>query len=168
MYIILNGKGADVCSNAVSYTHLDVYKRQLPPYVIFGDSTLREMASKYPINREQMLEITGVGGTKYEKYGNEFESLIKEYVIDNNIKLENENDKIDEKTKKYDNDVLEVQTDVDLYENLRSIRNDLAERANTLPQAILSMSTLKEISGRYPNCLLYTSIYKKRIIRFEK
>ena len=128
-------------------------EHKVPPYVIFGDATLREMASKYPINREQMLEITGVGGTKYEKYGDEFESLIKEYVIDNNIKLENENDKIDEKTKKYDNDVLEVQTDVDLYENLRSIRNDLAERANTLPQAILSMSTLKEISGRYPKTL---------------
>ena len=128
-------------------------EHNVPPYVIFGDATLREMASKYPVNREQMLEITGVGATKYEKYGDEFKSLIKEYVMDNNIKLENENDKNDEKAKNHDSDILEVQTDVELYENLRSIRNDLAEKANTLPQSILSMNTLKEISGRYPRTL---------------
>ena len=129
-------------------------EHNVPPYVIFGDATLREMASKYPSNREQMLEITGVGGTKYERYGNEFENLIKEYVIDNNIKLENENDKSsDKKIKNHESDILEVQTDIDLYKSLRSIRNDLAKKANTLPQAILSMNTLKEISGRYPKTL---------------
>ena len=39
------------------------------PYMVFGDATLKNMTSSYPINKEEMLNISGVGEIKYEKYG---------------------------------------------------------------------------------------------------
>jgi ATP-dependent DNA helicase RecQ len=44
----------------------------VPAYVVFHDSTLREMASRLPRTRSQMLEVTGVGPVKFERYGDAF------------------------------------------------------------------------------------------------
>ena len=52
------------------------------PYMIFGDGTLREMSIKYPITKEEILEISGVGEIKYERYGERFIEVIKLYVIE--------------------------------------------------------------------------------------
>ncbi len=57
----------------------------VPPYFIFSDSTLKEMSVKYPIEKEHILEISGVGQIKYEKYGEVFISFIKNYVLENKI-----------------------------------------------------------------------------------
>ena len=51
----------------------------LPPYVIFHDKTLVEMATMKPNNRPQMLGITGVGAAKMEKYGNIFLEVIQSF-----------------------------------------------------------------------------------------
>ncbi|MDQ0483584.1 DNA helicase RecQ [Guptibacillus hwajinpoensis] len=51
-------------------------KDNVPPYVVFADSTLREMSAKTPSTREEMLEIKGVGDMKYEKYGKDFLELL--------------------------------------------------------------------------------------------
>ncbi|WP_034257001.1 DNA helicase RecQ [Adhaeribacter aquaticus] len=53
---------------------------QVPPYVIFSDSTLQEMAQEKPTNRVAMLAITGVGMVKYENYGHEFINEIIQFV----------------------------------------------------------------------------------------
>lgn len=58
----------------------------IPPYIIFSDKTLREMSTYLPVNREEMLEINGVGTSKYEKYGKVFENLIQEFIYNENIK----------------------------------------------------------------------------------
>ncbi|MEN6327192.1 MAG: DNA helicase RecQ [Syntrophomonas sp.] len=55
-------------------------QHNLPPYVIFPDTTLREMCSRLPLEREDMLQITGVGEIKFERYGPQFLELIKHYV----------------------------------------------------------------------------------------
>lgn len=57
----------------------------LPPYIIFPDSTLREMSEHYPTDKGAMLSIKGVGHTKFELYGRQFLDLINEYVQENNI-----------------------------------------------------------------------------------
>ena len=44
----------------------------IPPYVVFSDKTLRELAVEQPKSRRQMLEIHGVGEVKFERYGEEF------------------------------------------------------------------------------------------------
>jgi len=49
-----------------------------PPYTIFSDKTLHEMAKYLPTDYEGMLDISGVGEKKYEKYGIQFLEVIKE------------------------------------------------------------------------------------------
>ena len=57
----------------------------VPPYVIFSDKTLVEMAVYFPQARESLLNISGVGKVKYERYGAAFLAIIKEYSRANEI-----------------------------------------------------------------------------------
>ena len=49
----------------------------VPPFVVFGDATLRDMAKRRPRNRTEMLNVSGVGQVKYEKYGEPFLAVTK-------------------------------------------------------------------------------------------
>lgn len=60
-------------------------KLNLPPFVIFQDPSLEDMATQYPITMEEMQNITGVGMGKARKFGAEFLDLIKRYVEDKEI-----------------------------------------------------------------------------------
>ncbi|MCX6279771.1 MAG: DNA helicase RecQ [Bacteroidetes bacterium] len=60
-------------------------KEKLPPFVIFQDPSLEDMAIQYPISIEEMKQITGVGAGKALKYGKPFLELIKDYVEENEI-----------------------------------------------------------------------------------
>lgn len=62
-------------------------KEAVPPYVIFSDATLKELSTKYPQSKEQMLMITGIGEKKFEKYGELFINEIEKYVEANNIEV---------------------------------------------------------------------------------
>ena len=57
----------------------------LPPYVIFSEVSLQDMATQYPISMEELTNITGVGQGKAEKFGTPFIETIKEYVEENEI-----------------------------------------------------------------------------------
>lgn len=61
---------------------------EVPAYVIFGDKTLKELASKLPLTKENMLDINGVGLVKFEKYGKSFLSLCKSIKEEFGEKLE--------------------------------------------------------------------------------
>lgn len=63
-------------------------EHEVPAYVIFGDKTLKELASKLPLTKEDMLDINGVGLVKYEKYGKNFLSLCKSIKEEFGEKLE--------------------------------------------------------------------------------
>ncbi len=120
----------------------------VPPYVIFGDATLKEMTVKYPVNKEQMLNISGVGEIKYKKYGEIFENEIKKFVKENNIEISNE---INEKEEvKMESIHLDINTNEELFNKLDEIRHEFAKKENTIPKMIISKNSLKEISGRYP------------------
>jgi ATP-dependent DNA helicase RecQ len=60
-------------------------QKNLPPFVIFQDPSLEEMATNYPISIDELKNITGVGAGKATKYGKPFIDLIKKYVDDNEI-----------------------------------------------------------------------------------
>ncbi len=60
-------------------------KEKLPPFVIFQDPSLEDMAIQYPVTIDELKQITGVGSGKALKYGKPFLSLIKEYVEENEI-----------------------------------------------------------------------------------
>ena len=60
-------------------------KLGVPPFVVFQDPSLEDMALKYPITMEELTNTHGVGEGKAKKYGNEFIELIARYVEDNDI-----------------------------------------------------------------------------------
>ena len=60
-------------------------KLEVPPFVIFQDPSLEDMALKYPVDTEELLNIHGVGEGKAKKYGKPFLQLIQQYVEDNDI-----------------------------------------------------------------------------------
>jgi ATP-dependent DNA helicase RecQ len=60
-------------------------QKGLPPFVIFQDPSLEEMCTHYPINTEELKQISGVGAGKALKFGAPFADLIKKYVEDNDI-----------------------------------------------------------------------------------
>ncbi|MBA9076931.1 MULTISPECIES: DNA helicase RecQ [Rufibacter] len=57
----------------------------LPPYVLFQDPSLKEMATTYPTTREDLAHIAGVGMGKVQKFGKPFLELIAKYVEENDI-----------------------------------------------------------------------------------
>ncbi|MBO3097653.1 DNA helicase RecQ [Gelidibacter pelagius] len=57
----------------------------VPPFVIFQDPSLEDMALKYPITLEELSNVHGVGDGKAKKYGKDFIALIAEYVEENDI-----------------------------------------------------------------------------------
>jgi len=93
------------------------------PFMIFHDSTLKEMASYFPISKESMLMIKGVGAKKYESYGEEFLSIIKDYALDKDI----------------------LSIDVEKEEK---VREDLVDRYKLTYDAYLEGLSLKEISEK--------------------
>ncbi len=65
-------------------------KENLPPFVIFQDPSLEDMAIQYPVTMEELTQITGVGTGKAQKYGQPFLNLIKNYVDENEIMRPND------------------------------------------------------------------------------
>ncbi len=60
-------------------------EKSVPPYVIFQDPSLEDMATQYPISMNDMNKISGVSQGKAMRYGKSFVELIKEYVEENEI-----------------------------------------------------------------------------------
>ena len=89
--IAIGSKGSAGAADEVLFSLLkDLVKKTakakgLPPYVIFQEISLQEMAIQYPITMDEMIKITGVGAGKAAKYGKPFIELIKKYVSDNDI-----------------------------------------------------------------------------------
>lgn len=65
-------------------------KKDLPPYVIFQDESLEEMASSYPTTMEEISHIPGVGQGKANKFGKPFVELIEKYTEENDITVAHE------------------------------------------------------------------------------
>lgn len=55
----------------------------LPPYIIFNDKTLIDMVIKTPLDRGQMLNVSGIGEAKFSKYGERFIEAVREFVDEN-------------------------------------------------------------------------------------
>ena len=64
--------------------------KNLPPFVIFQDPSLEEMATTYPSNQEEMSQINGVGMGKVVKFGKPFLDVINRYVEENEIETARE------------------------------------------------------------------------------
>jgi len=65
----------------------EAQKHELPPYAVFQEPSLEEMATTYPTTNASLLTINGVGQGKAKKFGKPFIDLINKYVKDNNITI---------------------------------------------------------------------------------
>jgi len=88
--IIVPQKGGGAADEALFNILKDLRKsiakeKKLPPYVIFQDPSLEDMATRYPITMDELTNISGVGQGKAEKFGEEFLEVIERYVEDNGI-----------------------------------------------------------------------------------
>lgn len=63
-------------------------EQNIPPYIVFSDRSLRDMAAQRPQNAEDMLSISGVGETKLQRYGRQFLNLIRRHLEENPEKAE--------------------------------------------------------------------------------
>ncbi|RIU95055.1 DNA helicase RecQ [Oceanobacillus picturae] len=54
-------------------------EKDVPPYVLFSDATLKELSRYFPVTKEDMLTIKGIGEKKYEQYGETFLQVIQEW-----------------------------------------------------------------------------------------
>ncbi len=54
-------------------------KENIPPYIVFNDATLQELAQYMPTSNIEMLQINGVGAIKLERFGQPFMALIREH-----------------------------------------------------------------------------------------
>ncbi|KJD35899.1 ATP-dependent DNA helicase RecQ [Tamlana sedimentorum] len=89
--IVTNTKSGGVAADEVLMSILkDLRKKNakklgVPPFVIFQDPSLEDMALKYPITLSELGNVHGVGDGKAKKYGKDFVTLIAKYVEDNDI-----------------------------------------------------------------------------------
>ncbi|OFY65677.1 MAG: ATP-dependent DNA helicase RecQ [Bacteroidetes bacterium RBG_13_42_15] len=60
-------------------------QKEVPPFVIFQDPSLEDMAIQYPITIDELQNISGVGAGKAQRYGKEFVEIIKKYVEEKEI-----------------------------------------------------------------------------------
>ena len=84
------GSGSSALDPALYSMLKDLRKKisknlQLPPYVIFQDVSLEQMATVYPVTLDDLQNIQGVGAGKARRYGKEFVALIKKYCDENEI-----------------------------------------------------------------------------------
>ena len=88
--IVTAAKGTGVADEVLMGMLRDLRKKVakklgVPPFVVFQDPSLEDMALKYPIAMEELINTHGVGEGKAKKYGKEFITLINQYVDDNDI-----------------------------------------------------------------------------------
>ena len=88
--IVTAAKGTGVADEVLMGMLRDLRKKTakrlgVPPFVVFQDPSLEDMALKYPISMDELINTHGVGEGKAKKYGKEFIELISHYVEENDI-----------------------------------------------------------------------------------
>jgi len=77
---ILNAKGLALFDKLRARRMELAREENLPPYIIFSDKTLVDMCVKLPFTKDEMLEVTGVGENKYNRYGEQFIQEIVDFT----------------------------------------------------------------------------------------
>ncbi|MCM1155361.1 MAG: DNA helicase RecQ [Roseburia sp.] len=77
---ILNSRGLELFEQLRELRTTIAREENMPPYIIFADKTLIDMCVRVPMDRKEMLKVTGVGESKFERYGERFLAAIAEYT----------------------------------------------------------------------------------------
>lgn len=115
-------------------------EKGLPPYVIFQDPSLEDMATKYPITLDELANINGVGKNKAQKFGEPFVAYIETFVRENQI--ERPQDIVlkgnAEKSVKKKNIILNIDKKVDLTEIAKQLGVEFGVLVEELEQIVNS------------------------------
>ncbi len=111
-------------------------QEDFPPYVIFHDTTLTEMANQAPASKKEMLKIKGVGRIKYKKYGKAFLEQIQKYLANNPEKV-NKHQQENKHKKNFKQDQASYLISYNLYQKEDMSIKEIAESRN------LALSTIK-------------------------
>jgi len=77
---ILNSRGLELFEQLRELRTTIAKEENMPPYIIFADKTLVDMCVRAPLNKKEMLKVTGVGENKFDRYGERFLDCILEYT----------------------------------------------------------------------------------------
>jgi ATP-dependent DNA helicase RecQ len=78
--ILLNSKGDELFEKLRLLRKEIASAEKVPPYIVFSDKTLKDMCVKLPQDKQSMLTVSGVGDNKYDRYGDRFLSIIKDFT----------------------------------------------------------------------------------------
>ena len=118
-------------------------EEQVPPFVIFSDATLEQMAAVRPVTRDELRQISGVGVFKLEKYGERFLKLIRDEGNEETETSREENKNLAGERERGEAACI--------YDYLVSVRNRMADDQGIKPFQILSNHTLMDMSFRRPS-----------------
>lgn len=118
-------------------------EEQVPPFVIFSDATLEQMAAVRPVTRDELRQISGVGVFKLEKYGERFLKLIRDEGNEETETPREENKNLAGEWERGEAACI--------YDYLVSVRNRMADDQGIKPFQILSNRTLMDMSFRRPS-----------------
>lgn len=76
----LNSRGLELFEQLRELRTTIAREEGMPPYIIFADKSLVDMCIKVPLNKDDMLKVSGVGENKYARYGERFLNIIREYT----------------------------------------------------------------------------------------
>ena len=128
----------------------------VPPFIVFSDATLKQMCIYYPITTASMLNISGVGMNKFEKYGGLFIEAISKYVTENNItpkELTN-------------NKNLKASKDIELFSSLNSLdESNNFSNINSSKSTIIKESTFVTSFNMFNDGLTLVEIATKRNLK---
>lgn len=111
-------------------------EEQVPPFVVFSDATLEDMAAVKPKNLAEMGKVHGVGAFKLEKYGRRFLEVLLETDTEEEKEEEMENDE-----------------DSTLLEDLKNLRRRMAGEVHKAPKSIFSDEILSSMVLQRPTTL---------------
>ncbi|MDQ2746298.1 MAG: DNA helicase RecQ [Acidobacteriota bacterium] len=121
----------------------------VPPYVVFSDATLVEMATYLPLNEDEMRKISGVGDLKLQKYGADFLEVVKDYCdlndLESRIELKSPKREPKKRTKRNADGVDTYSETLDMFNSGLSI----AEIAETrgLARSTIEMHLVRFVSS---------------------
>jgi len=135
-------------------------KEAIPPYLIFSDSTLREMSARYPCTEEQMLDISGVGDLKLNKYAGPFLEKIKKYVLENSIDVNWVFNKEDTSRKSKKPSTYDIT--IDMVKHNKSIVEIASERGVTISTILTHIKKYAEIGNELNFNIEFGSLFTEK------
>jgi len=117
-------------------------EKGVPPYIIFSDATLHGMVQQKPINKEDMLNISGVGEKKFNDYGGIFISEIRKFLSLSEEYVSH--------SKEVNRTATSTSSKSDLKDALYTLRRNFALEQNISPENILSNSVLDDLILKKP------------------